>query len=81
MDFSGKEQELKQLLEQVRNQARQEEKQRYKIEQLLNEKQAEFDKYKQKAEYEQSELKSEVAELKEKLKWFRKNQQLLTEQE
>ena len=43
------------------------------MEQLLNEKQAEFDKYKQKWEYEQGELKSEVSELKEKLKWFRKN--------
>ena len=73
MDFSSKEQELKQLLEQVRNQAKQEEKQRYKMEQLLNEKQVEFDKYKQKCEYEQGELKSEVSELKEKLKWFRKN--------
>jgi uncharacterized phage infection (PIP) family protein YhgE len=73
LDFSSKEQDLKQLLEQVRNQAKQEEKQRYKMEQLLNEKQVEFDKYKQKCEYEQGELKSEVSELKEKLKWFRKN--------
>jgi len=40
---------------------------------LLNEKQAEFDKYKQKAQYEQSELNSELTEQKEKLKWFRKN--------
>lgn len=62
LDFSSKEQELKQLVVQARNHTTQEQKQRCKVQQALHEKEAEFDQQEQKWQHEQSELKSELNE-------------------
>ena len=54
---------------------------RCKAEAQLEDTRAELDAKGQQNKCEVAELKSEITELADKLKWFRKNQQLLTEQE
>ena len=79
--MTTKEETLKSLADQARNEKGQTEKQLYQTEFLVAEKNKEIEKIRYENMQERQLSEGQIKELEDKVKWFRENQKILGEQQ